>query len=181
MFTLDQFSLPFTPNALEPYISASTIEFHHGKHLATYIKNLNDLISGTEFENMPISDIVKKSSGKIFNNAAQVFNHDFFFKCIAPGGGKFPEKLGDREKFMTEFKAAATGLFGSGWVWLTSDGKIETTSNADTPIAHGRDVALTLDVWEHAYYLDYQNRRADFADTFLQHLVNWDFVATNLK
>lgn len=183
MFSLNQFSLPFAPAALEPYISERTIGFHYEKHLGGYINNLNGLIADTEFEDMPLEEIIKKSSGKTFNNAAQIFNHNFFFTCLK----KDCETLAPTEiaELLPEFKSAAAGLFGSGWVWISRDetGKliVETTANADTPIAHGHKPILTLDVWEHAYYLDYQNRRADFIDAFLEHLINWDFVIANLK
>ncbi|MDR1072038.1 MAG: superoxide dismutase [Rickettsiales bacterium] len=189
MFELNQFSLPFKNGGLEPFMSAKTIEFHYGKHLDTYIKNLNGLIGGTEMENLPLVEIIKKSDGKAFNNAAQVFNHDFFFKGLAlDNGAKFPKILADAfggmEKFAAEFRAAAVGIFGSGWAWLSrgSDGKflIETMANADTPLVHGRAPILALDVWEHAYYLDYQNRRADFADAFLAHLINWDVISERI-
>lgn len=194
MFSLNQFPLPFAKDALVPYMSEATLDFHHGKHLATYINNLNDLISGTQYAAMPLREIIIKSAQdtnaqKIFNNAAQVFNHDFFFHGLrADGGGKVPGQIADAfggaDKFREQFKAAALAVFGSGWAWLARDGaaiKIITTANADTPIAHGMRPILALDVWEHAYYLDYQNRRADFIDSVLDHLVNWDFVMENLS
>lgn len=194
MFSLTQFPLQFSEKALMPYMSEETLQCHHGKHLATYIKNLNDLIVGTEYEAMPLDEIIIKSAAaqdakKIFNNAAQVFNHNFFFRCLSPnGGGNIPEVIskafGDKEKLVTEFKSAAAGLFGSGWAWLVKDNntlKIMTTTNADTPIAHGIVPIMALDVWEHAYYLDYQNRRADFIEAFLKHLVNWKFVLENMN
>ena len=182
MFSLEQFPLNFERNSLDPYISERTIGFHYDKHLGGYINNLNGLISGTELENAPLDEIIKKSSGKTFNNAAQTFNHDFFFKCLKKDcATSAPAEIAE---LLPQFKAAAAGLFGSGWAWISRDenGKliVETTANADTPIAHGRTPVLTLDVWEHAYYLDYQNRRADFIDAFIEHLVNWDFVASNL-
>ncbi len=193
MFSLEEYPLGFEPSALEPYMSAATINFHHGKHLDTYIKNLNGLISGTDYELMELHDIIKKSATdtnakKVFNNAAQVCNHEFFFRCMARDNGSvFPEKLekafGSKEKFFEEFKAAALGQFGSGWAWLVNDKgtlKIMTTSNADTPIAHGMKPALALDVWEHSYYLDYQNKRGDYIDAFLNHLVDWNFVAAHI-
>lgn len=194
MFSLTQFPLQFSEKALMPYMSETTLQCHHGKHLATYIKNLNDLITGTEYEAMPLDEIIIKSATdpnakKIFNNAAQVFNHNFFFRCLSPnGGGNIPEVIsktfGGKEKLVTEFKSAAAGLFGSGWAWLVKDNntlKIMTTTNADTPIAHGIVPIMALDVWEHAYYLDYQNRRADFIEAFLKHLVNWKFVLENMN
>lgn len=193
MFSLTQFPLPFSETALSPYMSAETLNCHHGKHLATYIKNLNDLIIGTEYEAMPLYEIITKSindpnAKKIFNNAAQVFNHDFFFKCLKEnGGGTIPIEIasafGGEDKFIADFKNAAASVFGSGWAWLVQDGgtfKIMTTPNADNPVAHNINPLLTIDVWEHAYYLDYQNRRADFIDAFLKHLVNWDFVLENI-
>jgi Fe-Mn family superoxide dismutase len=194
MFLLQQYPLNFATNALVPHISENTINVHYDKHLAGYINNLNNFITGTDYENLALLDIIKKSVGdesakKIFNNSAQVFNHDFFFKCLKNGdNGEIPEKIiktfGSAAEFMTQFKNAAVGVFGSGWAWLVADDgdnlKIITTANADTPIAHGLKPILTIDVWEHAYYLDYQNRRPDFIDTFLNHLINWNFVSENL-
>lgn len=192
MFALNQFPLQFAEDALAPYMSAQTLNCHHGKHLATYIKNLNDLSAGTRYADMPLMEIITESARddaakKIFNNAAQVFNHDFFFKCLTPnGGGEIPREItdvfGGADHFVSEFKTAAAGVFGSGWAWVVRDGdaiRIMTTANADTPVAHGITPLLALDVWEHAYYLDYQNRRADFIDAFLAHMVNWDFVRSN--
>lgn len=194
MFSLTQFPLQFSEKSLVPYMSEETLLCHHGKHLATYIKNLNDLIVGTQYEAMPLYEIISKSftdpnAKKIFNNAAQVFNHDFFFKCLKKdGGGSVPEDIasffGGSEKFIAELKNAATGVFGSGWAWLVQDKaqlKIIATANADTPIAHDIQPLMAIDVWEHAYYLDYQNRRADYINTFLTNLVNWDFVLENLN
>ena len=207
MFMLLQYPLNFVRDGLEPFMSAQTIDFHYGKHMDGYIKNLNGLIAGTDYENLPLEEIIKKAAQeladpvpgsaarprndtqKIFNNAAQVFNHDFFFRGLSLDlRAEFPKKIADAfgswDKFLADFKAAATGVFGSGWAWLVRDEsgalKIETTANGDTPIAHGRKPILCLDVWEHAYYLDYQNRRPDFVDAFLTHLVNWDFVTANL-
>lgn len=194
MFALNQFPLQFAEDALAPYMSAQTLNCHHGKHLATYIKNLNDLSAGTRYADMPLMEIITESARddaakKIFNNAAQVFNHDFFFKCLTPnGGGEIPREItdvfGGADHFVTEFKTAAAGVFGSGWAWVVRDGdaiRIMTTANADTPVAHGITPLLALDVWEHAYYLDYQNRRADFIDAFLAHMVNWVFVRSNMN
>ncbi|MBN1324871.1 MAG: superoxide dismutase [Alphaproteobacteria bacterium] len=193
MFSLEQYPLNFAPNALEPHMSAATINFHHGKHLDTYIKNLNGLIAGTDYEKLSLQEIIVKSASdtnakKVFNNAAQVFNHGFFFQSMALNNGStFPENIakafGSREKFMEEFKTVALGIFGSGWAWLVNDKgslKIMGFSNADTPIAHGLKPVLSLDVWEHSYYLDYQNRRGDFIDAFLNNLVDWNFVNNNL-
>lgn len=188
--------MPYEKAALTPYMSELTLDFHHGKHLGTYTNTLNDLIAGSEYAALPLQEIIVRSSDatdektqKIFNNAAQVFNHNFFFHCMRPhGGGQIPDQItshfGGAEQFRTQFKIAATGLFGSGWAWIARDdtGKLTIMQgkNADTPIAHGMQPILALDVWEHAYYLDYQNRRADFVDVFLDHLVNWDFVLENM-
>ncbi len=193
MFTLSQFPLPYQTAALAPHMSQETLEFHHGKHLATYINNLNDLITGTDYEALPLRKIITQSASKgdtkIFNNAAQVFNHNFFFHCMGRnGGGRIPDQIsttfGGADEFRKAFKSTAAGIFGSGWAWLVRDGdtiKIIGTQNADTPIVHDMQPILALDVWEHAYYLDYQNRRADFIDAFLENLVNWDFVLENLN
>lgn len=193
MFSLDQFPLPYERNALEPYMSEETINYHYGKHLDTYIKNLNSLIVGTDYADQDLQDIIVKSAKdpnatKIFNNSAQVFNHNFFFNIMARDNGstlppKIIESFGSQEHFFEQFKANALAVFGSGWTWLVNDNgvlKIINTANADTPIAHGLKPVLTLDVWEHAYYLDHQNRRADFIDVFLNHLVNWAVVEENL-
>lgn len=183
--------LPYAMNALEPYISERTMEFHYGKHHKAYVDNLNKLIQGTEFEEMSLEEIIKASYGRdelsgIFNNAAQAWNHNFFWNCMTPDGGKEPDgalkqrierDFGSYEKFKEQFKTAATTQFGSGWAWLVEDkdGKLSVmkTSNADTPLAHGLKALITCDVWEHAYYLDYQNRRPDFVSTFLDHLVKY--------
>jgi Fe-Mn family superoxide dismutase len=190
-------SLPYADTALEPYYSAKTFSFHHGKHHKAYVDNLNKLLPGSPFENSTLEAIILAVAGDptkagFFNNAAQVWNHTFFWHCMKPGGGGAPNgALADRinaafgsyEKFAEQFKAAAVGRFGSGWAWLVLDGgelKIMSTPNAETPMTGGKKALLTVDVWEHAYYLDYQNRRPDFVQTFLDHLVNWDFVAANL-
>ncbi|MBQ8368086.1 MAG: superoxide dismutase [Alphaproteobacteria bacterium] len=193
MFTLAQYPLPYTTDALAPYISQETIETHYGKHVATYIDNLNKLIQDTPYETVSLTQIIQDTAGrpdqqKIFNNAAQVYNHDFFFrgmcpKCTAEIPQEIIDSFGSAENFKQQFKSAATSLFGSGYTWLVRDGetlKIINTGNADTPIAHDMTPILNLDVWEHAYYLDYKNRRADFIDSFLDNLVNWEFVAQNL-
>ena len=189
--------LPYAKNALAPHISEQTIEFHYGKHHQTYVTNLNNLVQGSENESENLEDLIKMSAGKadmvgIFNNAAQVWNHTFFWNCMKPNGGGQPtgvllEKInasfGSYEKFAADFKQAALTQFGSGWAWLVQDGndlKITKTANADLPMAHGQQALLTCDVWEHAYYLDYQNRRADFVQTFLDHLVDWNFVEKKL-
>ena len=178
--------LPFDKNALKPYMSEETLNFHYGKHHQAYVDNLNKLISETEFE-----EIIKQTAenivyASIFNNAAQVFNHNFFWEHISPDGNRRPkaellkkieETFGSYENFEKEFKSAALSQFGSGWAWLAEDLKghlqIMKTSNADTPIAHHLIPLMTIDVWEHAYYLDYQNRRGDFIDSFLTHLIHW--------
>ncbi len=194
MFSLEKYPLKYARNALAPYMSEQTVDFHYGKHFDTYIKNLNTLIAGTDYEKMSLEEIVKKSATdpngkKIFNNAGQTFNHSIFFAQMAKdNGSKMPKEIADAfggaDKFLKEFKDAAMSVFGSGWVWLSEDAgklKIETTANADNPIAHGRKALLALDVWEHSYYLDYQNRRGDFIDAFLAHLVDWDFVVKEMK
>jgi len=187
--------LPYDPRALEPYISAGTMSFHHGKHHQAYVNKANELIKGTAYESEYLLQIMRGSMNKevaIFNNVAQIYNHDFFWKSMKPGGGSKPGKImadkidiafGSYEKFYEEFSVAALSLFGSGWVWLVREGatlKIMKTSNADNPLVHDIRPLIALDVWEHAYYLDYQNKRADFIKAFLDHLVNWDFAASNL-
>ncbi|MBE0491914.1 MAG: superoxide dismutase [Sulfurospirillum sp.] len=190
-------TLPYEATALEPHISANTLSFHHGKHHQAYVNNANNLIKGTDLENATVEQIIKTTAGDaqkvgLFNNAAQVWNHSFYWNCMQPNGGgvatgaiaqKIDEDFGSFDAFVTEFKNAAATQFGSGWAWLVLDGgklKVVKTANADTPLAHGFKALLTVDVWEHAYYLDYQNRRPDYVDTFLNHLVNWDFVNANL-
>ena len=190
-------ALPYAENALDPHYSAKTISFHYGKHHKTYVDNLNKLIAGTPLESKSLEEIITASAGDsskagLFNNAAQVWNHTFFWNCMRPGGcgrpkgdpaARIDSTFGSYEKFAEQFKAAAVGRFGSGWAWLVLDGgalKITSTANADTPMAGKQTALLTVDVWEHAYYLDYQNRRPDFVQAFLDHLVNWDFVAANL-
>jgi Fe-Mn family superoxide dismutase len=192
-------SLPYADTALEPYYSAKTFSFHHGKHHKAYVDNLNKLLPGSPLENSTLEEIILATAGDstkagFFNNAAQVWNHTFFWHCMKPGGGGAPggvlaakinAAFGSYEKFAEQFKAAAVGRFGSGWAWLALDVnggelKIMSTPNAETPMTGGKKALLTVDVWEHAYYLDYQNRRPDFVQTFLDHLVNWDFVAANL-
>lgn len=189
--------LPYIDTALEPHYSAQTFSFHHGKHHKAYVDNLNKLLPGSAYEGLALEDIIRATAGDasktgFFNNAAQVWNHTFFWNCMGPGGGGRPTgavaarldaAFGSYEKFAEQFKAAAVGRFGSGWAWLVLNGgelKIISTPNAETPLAHGQVALLTVDVWEHAYYLDYQNRRPDFVQAFLDHLVNWDFVARNL-
>jgi superoxide dismutase, Fe-Mn family len=194
-FTLPD--LPYAADALEPYMSANTFSFHHAKHHAAYVTNLNNLIKDTEMADKSLEEIIKasfKDSAKagIFNNAAQVWNHTFFWNSMKPGGGGAPtgaiadkinSDFGSYDKFKEEFKTAAATQFGSGWAWLILDNgtlKVTKTGNAENPLAHGQTALLTLDVWEHAYYLDYQNRRPDFITTYLDNLVNWDFANKNL-
>lgn len=190
--------LPYAQNALEPHISGNTLGFHHGKHHNAYVTNLNKLIEGTELAGKSLEDIIHAaakdaSKAGIFNNAAQVWNHTFYWNSMKPNGGGLPSgdlaaqinaDFGGFDAFKEAFKNAGTTQFGSGWAWLVLDGgklKVTKTPNADLPMAHGQTALLTVDVWEHAYYLDYQNRRPDYLDTFLNHLVNWDFAAQNLK
>lgn len=189
--------LPYAFNALEPYLSSRTLEFHHGKHHAAYVANTNALIKSTLLENRSLEEIIKATAGDnskigLFNNAAQVWNHTFFWNCMKPGGGTAPTSelairisntFGSLDKFKEEFKSAALTQFGSGWAWLVLENnvlKITKTANADLPLVHGQKALLNCDVWEHAYYLDYQNRRPDFVQAFLNHLINWDFVEKNL-
>ena len=183
--------LPYAMDALQPHISKETLEFHYGKHHQTYVTNLNNLIKGTEFENMALEDIVKKSSGGMFNNAAQIWNHTFYWFCLKPDGGGQPtgalaeainKKFGSFDEFKKQFTQTCITTFGSGWGWLVknADGSIElmSTSNAQSPMTSGKTALLTCDVWEHAYYVDYRNRRPDYVAAFWN-LVNWDFVAKN--
>lgn len=185
--------LPYARDALAPHISAETIEYHYGKHHKTYVDNINRLISGTEFEKMALEDIIRKASGGIFNNAAQLWNHTFYWNCLSPKGGGEPSgeladtitrNFGSLAGFKEQFTRAAVTLFGSGWAWLVrnADGSlsVEAASNAGTPLKEGKKALLTCDVWEHAYYIDYRNARAKYVEAFWN-LVNWDFVANNLK
>lgn len=188
-----RFELPklaWEANALEPAISSRTIELHHGKHHQAYVNNLNSLIEGTDFENMGLEDIIRKSEGAIFNNAAQVWNHTFYFNSFTPGGNGLPsEDLLDAihknwdsfDRFKKEFSAAAVSVFGSGWAWLVKDKEgnlsIVKESNAGTPVVKGLEPLLVFDVWEHAYYLDYQNRRADYVEA-LWNIVDWEAVSS---
>jgi len=190
-------ALPYGLDALEPNISRSTLEFHYGKHHAAYVTNLNNLVAGTDLETKSLEDTITAVAGDagkagVFNNAAQVWNHSFYWQCMKPGGGgqptgdladKINADFGSYEAFVEKFKAAGATQFGSGWAWLVLDNgtlTVTKTANADLPLAHGQKALLTMDVWEHAYYLDYQNRRPDYMTTFLEKLVNWDFVAANL-
>ncbi len=188
--------LPYAPTALEPIISARTFEFHHGKHHAAYVTNLNNLVKDGPLAALTLEEVIHQShkagTAGVFNNAAQVWNHTFFWHCLKAGGGGAPTgaiaamidtAFGSYDKFREEFKQAGVTQFGSGWAWLVLDNgvlKITKTANADTPLVHGQIPLLTADVWEHAYYLDFQNRRPDFLTAFLDSLVNWDFVNDNL-
>ncbi len=190
--------LPYPKDALEPNISAKTLEFHHDKHHAAYVTNTNKLIEGTELADADLETIIKSSAGDssragIFNNSAQVWNHTFYWNCMKKDGGGKPEgelleriekDFGSFEKFVEELKNAGATQFGSGWAWLVLENdklKVIKTPNADTPIAHNLKPLLTVDVWEHAYYLDYQNKRPDYLTVFIDKLINWDFVSSNLK
>jgi Fe-Mn family superoxide dismutase len=186
-------ALPFAADALEPHMSRETLEYHHGKHHAAYVNNTNTLIKGTEFENLPLEDIIRKApAGGIFNNAAQVWNHSFFWQCLKPSGGGEPKgalaaaiqaKWGSYAAFKEAFHKSAVGNFGSGWTWLVKkpDGTVDivNTSNGQTPLTTADKALLTIDVWEHAYYIDFRNRRPDFVTTFLDKLVNWEFAEKN--
>lgn len=189
--------LPYAKDALEPHISTKTLEFHHGKHHNAYVTNLNKLLENSDLAGKSLEEVIMASAGDaskagIFNNAAQVWNHSFYWHSMKPGGGGAPSgkiagkitaDFGSFEKFAEEFKNAGATQFGSGWAWLVLDGgklKVTKTPNADLPMAHGQKAILTMDVWEHAYYLDYQNRRPDYVGTFLDKLVNWDFASANL-
>ena len=185
--------LPFAKDALSPHISAETLEYHYGKHHQAYVNNLNQLIPGTKYENLPLEDIVRSSEGKIFNNAAQVWNHTFYWNCLSPNAVGRPagallrsieKRFESFEKFQKQFTESAVGLFGSGWVWLVQmpDGTLElrAASNAGTPLTTEEKPLLTCDVWEHAYYIDYRNARPKYVETFWK-LANWEFVAKNLK
>ena len=192
-------TLPYAQEALEPSITARTISFHYGKHHQAYVDNLNKLVAGTPWatgrtmENVIMESVGVPDKAAIFNNAAQAWNHAFFWKSMKPGGGGQPASrlmalmvtsFGSFDEFKKLFVAAALAQFGSGWVWLVQDGavlKMVKTSNADTPMTHGQTALLTCDVWEHAYYLDYQNRRKDFVEAFLDHLANWEFATAQLK
>jgi Fe-Mn family superoxide dismutase len=191
-FTLP--ALPFAPDALEPHMSAETLRFHHGKHHAAYVKKTNELLAGTPLEGKSLEEVIlaarKEGNQKLFNQAAQHWNHSFFWQCLSPAGGKPGATLAKRLDseipggFESAFTRCATANFGSGWTWLVQgrDGKlaVKNTGNADLPLAGGETALLTLDVWEHAYYIDYRNERPKFIKAFLDHLVNWDFVAQAL-
>jgi Fe-Mn family superoxide dismutase len=189
--------LPYDYSALEPYISKSTLEFHHDKHHAAYVSKFNDAVKGTNLDNQSLEEVIKTTANNpektgIFNNAAQAWNHTFYWQCMKPNGGgtpggdlakKIEADFGSFDKFVEEFKTAGATQFGSGWAWLVLDGntlKVVKTLNADNPITQGQTPLLTMDVWEHAYYLDYQNKRPAYIDDFVSKLINWDFVAKNL-
>lgn len=185
--------LPYAVDALEPHISAQTLKYHHGKHHASYVKKLNRQLEGSEFESATLEDIIRRASGDLFNNAAQVWNHGFYWNCMGPAGGArpgaelasaFDKDFGDFERFKDRFKKAATANFGSGWTWLvkTPTGRLDVvnTDDADNPLREGLQPLLTCDIWEHAYYIDYRNARADYIDAFWK-LVNWDYVAARLQ
>lgn len=189
--------LPYAKDSLSPYISAKTFDFHHGKHHQLYIDNTNKLVAGTDLDDKSLRDIITATASDpkrvgIFNNAAQTWNHSFYWQCMKPGGGGAPtgaiadritQTFGNYENFAQAFKDAGMTQFGSGWAWLVEkNGALEImkTPNADTPMAHGAKALVTADVWEHAYYVDYQNRRADYLQTFLDKLVDWDFVNQQL-
>jgi len=189
-FTLP--ALPYAQDALAPHISAETFEYHYGKHHAAYVTNLNNLIPNTEFADKSLEEIVKTSSGGIYNNSAQVWNHTFFWNCMKPNGGAAPtgaladainKKWGSYDDFKKAFQASAVGNFGSGWTWLVkkADGSVDIVNMgaAGTPLTTGDKALLCIDVWEHAYYIDYRNARPKFVETFLNNLVNWDFAAAN--
>jgi Fe-Mn family superoxide dismutase len=184
-------ALPYEMNALEPTISQETLEFHYGKHHQTYVTNLNNLVPGTEFENASLEEIIMKSSGGIFNNAAQVWNHTFYWNCLAPNAGGSPSgtlavainsAFGSFEEFKKQFAASAATNFGSGWTWLVKNGdgsvEIVNTSNAANPMTNGKTPLLTVDVWEHAYYIDYRNARPKYLEE-IWNIINWDFAGAN--
>ena len=195
MFTLPP--LPYADNALEPVISANTLSFHYGKHHKTYVDNLNNLAKGTEFENATLESVVNATAGKadkapLFNNAAQIWNHTFYWHSMRHGGGGKPSgklaqmidaAFGNYDEFRKQFSATTVSQFGSGWGWLVVDGgalKVVKTGNAEVPFTKGQKPLLTIDVWEHAYYLDHQNKRAAYVDAVIDRLLNWDFAAANL-
>jgi superoxide dismutase, Fe-Mn family len=196
MFTL--MALPYADNALAPVVSPNTIGFHYGKHHKTYVDNLNNLVKGTEFEGKSLEEIVTATAGKadkapLFNNSAQIWNHDFYWKSMKPNGGGVPtgkvadrinESFGSFEEFKKQLSATTVSQFGSGWGWLVADAagklKVVKTGNAEVPMTQGLKPLLTIDVWEHAYYLDHQNRRADYVNAVIDKLLNWEFAAANL-
>ncbi len=185
-------ALPYAMDALQPYMSSETLEYHYGKHHQAYVNNLNNLVKGTEFENAALEDIIRKSSGGIYNNSAQVWNHTFFWNCMKQNGGGAPtgalaeaidRKWGGFDEFRKAFQTFAVGNFGSGWTWLVkkADGSVDIVNMgpAGTPLTTGDKALLCVDVWEHAYYIDYRNLRPKYVETFLDSLVNWEFAAKN--
>jgi Fe-Mn family superoxide dismutase len=187
-------ALPYAKNALAPHISEETLEFHYGKHHQTYVTNLNNLIKGTEFETSSLEEIIKKSAAGIYNNAAQIWNHTFLWSSMKPNGGGAPTgaladainaKWGSFEDFKKAFQTSAVGNFGSGWTWLVkkADGSVDIVNMgaAGTPLTTGDKALLTIDVWEHAYYIDYRNARPKYVETFLTSLANWDFASANFS
>jgi Fe-Mn family superoxide dismutase len=188
-FTLPE--LPYAKDALAPHISAETLEFHHGKHHKAYVDNLNKLLDGKPEASKTLEEVALASDGPVFNNAAQVWNHTFYWHSMKPNGGGKPSgallaaierDFGSYEKFVEAFTAAATTQFGSGWAWLVWNGtklEVTKTGNADFPLKHGQKPLLTIDVWEHAYYIDFRNLRPKYIETFLNHLANWDFASEN--
>jgi len=184
--------LPYSQSALEPYVSAETMSYHYERHHAGYVANLNRLTAGTQWEGAELEKVVLGAEGAIFNNAAQIWNHTFYWHSMSPDGGGAPsgpvraaieESFGSTDEFRRQFADAAVGLFGSGWTWLAADENglaIVQTANADLPLLQDRRALLVVDVWEHAYYLDYQNARAAYVEAFLDHLINWEFAAENL-
>ena len=186
-------ALPYAKDALAPVISAETIDYHYGKHHQAYVTNLNKLVDGTDNAGKDLEEIIRFADGGLFNNAAQVWNHTFYWSCMKPGGGGDPtgaladainRDFGSADDFRREFKNAAVSQFGSGWAWLVQKGdklEIMTTSNADLPLMHGVHALLTCDVWEHAYYVDYRNARPSYVESFIDKLLNWDFAASNMQ
>lgn len=189
--------LPYDYSALEPHVSKSTLEFHHDKHHAAYVRKYNDAVQGTDLDSKPIEEVIKAiaddpDQSGLFNNAAQAWNHTFYWHSMKPGGGGQPSgelvkkveaDFGSFEKFVDAFKSAGATQFGSGWAWLVLDGntlKVTKTPDAVNPLTSGQTPLMTMDVWEHAYYLDYQNQRPSYIDAFLENIVNWDFAAQNL-
>ncbi len=190
-FTLPE--LPYSKDALAPHISAETLEYHHGKHHKAYVDKLNELLAGKPEADKKLEEVIMSSEGPVFNNAAQIWNHTFYWSSMKPKGGGEPtgdlaaaitRDFGGFDKFKTEFTQAGVTQFGSGWAWLVLEGgklKVTKTPNADLPMKHGQKALLTMDVWEHAYYIDYRNARPKYIETFLTSLANWDFALENLK
>ncbi|MCC6644886.1 MAG: superoxide dismutase [Polyangiaceae bacterium] len=186
-------ALPYDKNALAPHLTAETLEFHHGKHHNAYVVNLNKLLDGKPEASQSLEQIILSSDGGVFNNAAQIWNHTFYWSSMKPNGGGAPtgdlaaaidRDFGSLDKLKEELSAAAATQFGSGWAWLVEEGgklKVTKTGNADLPMKHGQKALLTIDVWEHAYYIDFRNLRPKYIETYLNHLVNWDFALANLK